>query len=97
MIFIMSRTMKERFNYRAEKSKKGSTYKDKKTGEVKEYSDFQRGVMVGRNKQAVEDNDIRILKEQGKEALREIKRERRENDPNTDKVYRAINRSTRKR
>jgi hypothetical protein len=45
----------EKFKYRAKNSKKGSTYTDK-NGEVKPYSDFKRGEMVGKNKAYAEQN-----------------------------------------
>jgi len=55
-------TQSEKFRYRAEKCKKGSTYKTEQ-GEVKPYSEFKRGEMCGRNKEAV--RNLAVQKKKG--------------------------------
>lgn len=54
-------TQREKFDYRAEKMKPGSTYTTK-DGEIKAYSDFKRGEMAGRNKEAARNLAITKLK-----------------------------------
>lgn len=54
-------TQREKFDYRAEKCKPGSTFVTS-NGEIKAYSDFKRGEMCGRNKEAARSLWIRKKK-----------------------------------
>lgn len=55
-------SQREKFLYRAEKSKPGSTYVTK-DGEIKEYTDFQRGKMAGQNQESARNLRIKNYKD----------------------------------